>query len=136
MRQKLDSIFTTIAKEYVAHEALEGAVLGLFDLFTPEQLCQAIMEDIPIWESPWGDAEGFKFQFQLLARDARFGKWAHLLTAENVLIWLTDDKGRPLLASVVVNTPGGPAWLERQVEAVKSGLMEPIEGEETTIVEP
>ena len=67
------------------------------------------------------------FQLQLLSRDERFKKNAHLLTAENVLIWLSDDKARPGFASIIINTEGGPAWLERQIEALKSGAFSPIE---------
>ena len=115
--------------EYLAYEALEGAVLGIFDCFSLQDILNAITENTAVWDLPWGDFETFRFQLQMLSRDERFSRNAHLLTAENVLIWLSDDKTRPGIASLIINTPGGPAWLTRQVESLKTGALSPIEVE-------
>lgn len=132
IQDKLSSIFKGVSgtfTQYIAYEALEGAILGIFDLFTPEDLYRAITQKVDIWDAPWGEGEQFRFQFQLLSRDERFHKYAHLFTAENVLIWLTDDKARPEIASIIINTPDGPAWLERQIEGIRDGLNAPMEEE-------
>ena len=132
IQDKLSNIFKGVSgtfTQYIAYEALEGAILGIFDLFTPEDLYRAITQNVDIWDAPWGEGEQFRFQFQLLARDDRFQKYAHLLTPENVLIWLTDDKARPEIASIIINTSGGPDWLTRQIEGIKEGLNAPIEEE-------
>lgn len=112
---------------YAAYAALEGAVLGVFDGFTEQQLLEAIETDCDVWAVPWGDFEEFRGQVRLLSQDPRFQKHGHLLTVENVLLWLTGKDGRPLLASVIINTPGGVQWLSRQLEGFKTGVMEPLE---------
>lgn len=132
IQNKLNKVFKGVTgkfTEYVAYEALEGAILGIFDLFQPDDLYRAITQNVDIWDAPWGEGEHFRFQFQLLARDERFQKYTHLFTAENVLVWLTDDKVRPEIASIIINTPGGTDWLEKQVEGIRTGLTAPMEEE-------
>lgn len=130
IQEKLNRVFKGVSgrfTEYIAYEALEGAILGIFDLFQPDDLYRAITQNVDIWDAPWGEGEQFRFQFQLLARDDRFHKYAHLFTPENVLIWLTDDKARPEIASIIINTPGGPEWLKRQIDGIREGLNAPME---------
>ncbi len=118
-------------KNYFFFELIEGAVLGIFDLFTGEDLYRAILQDVNIWDSDWEEGEEFRFQFKMLARDPRFQMHAGLLTPENVLTWLADDKSAPEKAGVIINTPGGPEWLVRQVDGIKRGWEAPMEEEGT-----
>lgn len=125
-RLSLRSVWSS-TKDYLAYSALEGAILGIFDCFTLDDLLRAIKEDWDIWNMPWNEGEDFRYQFKLLARDPRFVKHNHLLTVENVMIWLTGKEGRPLHASMIINSPGGVEWLDRQIEGIRTGLMEPLE---------
>jgi len=125
--------------EYIAYNALEGAVLGIFDCFTEEDVALGILEyndavgkgESPpgMWDVYWAEFEEFRLQFQMLARDGRFAKYMDEFNAENVLTWITAEDGRPQLASLVVNTPGGVAWLNHQIESMRRGLSEPLEVE-------
>lgn len=132
--------------DYIAPTALENIVLGIFDCYTPEELYEGIVGGVDIWGEDWGEFEEFRIQFQLLASDPRFSKHIQLLTVENVLEWLRNEKGRPKLASVIINTPAGTRtvevegestevshpsgveWLIRQIDLIKAGLAVPIEG--------
>ena len=129
VRQNLRKIWSS-TKDYMAYSALEGAVLGIFDCFTLEDLMKAIEENWDIWNMPWHEGEEFRYQFKLLSRDPRFMKHSHLLTVENIILWLTGEEGRPLHASMIINSPGGVEWLGRQIEGIRTGLMEPLEEEE------
>ena len=131
---KLWTSGTSKVKNWLFYDLVEGAVLGIFDLFTGEDLYRAIIQDVDIWETSWEEGEEFRFQFQMLSRDPRFLEHAGLLTPENVLTCLADDKSAPEKAGVIINTPGGPEWLVRQVEGIKAGLEAPLE-EETTVEE-
>jgi len=128
VREKLRSIWSS-TQDYLAYSALEGAILGIFDCFTLDDLMRAIKENWDIWNMPWNEGEEFRYQFKLLSRDPRFVKYGHLLTVENVMIWLTGEDGRPLHASMIINSPGGVEWLGRQIEGIRTGLMEPLEEE-------
>ena len=133
VKTNLSKLWTSGAgkvKNYFFYELVEGAVLGIFDLFTGEDLYRAIVQDVSIWDSDWEEGEEFRFQFQMLSRDPRFMAHAELLTPENVLTWLADDKASPEKAGVIINTPGGPEWLVRQVEGIKRGLEAPMAEEE------
>lgn len=127
---KLWTSGTSKLKNWLFYDLVEGAVLGIFDIFTGEDLYRAIIQDVNIWESDWEEGEEFRFQFQMLSRDPRFREHAGLLTPENVLTWLADDKSAPEKAGVIINTPGGPEWLVRQVEGIKRGLEAPLVEEE------
>ena len=126
--------------DYIAYNALEGAVLGIFDCFSEEDVARGILEyneavrngGVPpgMWEVDWAEFEEFRLQFRMLARDSRFERYFGELTAENVLTWLSAEDGRPQLASLVVNTPGGYAWLEHQIGSIRKGLAEPLEEEQ------
>ena len=125
---------------YIAYNALEGAVLGIFDCFTEQDLARCIIEyneavkmsmaPPGLWDFDWLEFEEFRLQFRMLARDSRFERYLNELTVENVLLWLSAEDGRPQLASLMVNTPGGTAWLEHQIASIKMGLMEPLVEEE------
>jgi len=128
VRDNLRKIWSS-TKDYMAYSALEGAVLGIFDCFTLEDLMRAIEENWDIWNMPWYEGEEFRYQFKLLSRDPRFMKHSHLLTVENIILWLTGEEGRPLHASMIINSPGGVEWLGRQIEGIRTGLMEPLEEE-------
>lgn len=137
VRNNLSKLWTSSTgkvKNYFFYELVEGAVLGIFDLFSGEDLYRAIVQDVSIWDSDWEEGEEFRFQFQMLSRDPRFMAHAGLLTPENVLTWLADDKSAPEKAGVIINTPGGPEWLVRQVEGIKAGLEAPLV-EETAVEE-
>ena len=132
VRKKFNKIFVGFSgkfTEWMAYEALEGAILGLFDLFTPEQIYEAITENIEIWKTPWYDFEEFRYQLRLIGHDPRFTKYEHLFTTENIIEWLSDAQARPVLASLIVNTPGGYEWLDRQVIEFKQELTAPLEEE-------
>lgn len=126
VRQSMRNIWSS-TQDYLAYSALEGAILGIFDCFTLEDLRRAIEEDWDIWNMPWHEGEEFRYQFKLLSRDPRFMKHNHLLTTENILLWLTGKDGRPLHASMIVNSPGGVEWLGRQIEGIRTGLMESLD---------
>ena len=123
--------------DYIAYQALEGAVLGIFDGFTPEQVYHAIeqhrealaKQQAPpdLWGSAWAQYEQFRLQFQLLARDPRYAKYLRLLDMENVLTWLSGEDARPQLASVIINTPGGIQWLDWEVRHIRAGITAPLE---------
>ena len=132
VREKFSKIFVGFSgkfTEWMAYEALEGAILGLFDCFTPEQIYEAITEDIAIWKTPWHDFEEFRYQLRLIGHDPRFTKYEHLFTTENIIEWLSDKEARPILASLIVNTPGGYEWLDKQVMEFKQELTAPLEEE-------
>jgi len=126
VRHNLRSIWSS-TKDYMAYAALEGAILGIFDCFTLEDLLKAIKEDWDIWNMSWNEGEEFRYQLKLLSRDPRFVNHSHLLTVENVILWLSGKEGRPLHASMIINSPGGVEWLGRQIEGIRTGLMEPLE---------
>ncbi len=137
IRQNLRRIWSS-TKDYVAYAALEGAILGVFDLIPVEDVMRAIEENWDIWNMPWHEGEDFRRPLKLLSQDPRFAKHSHLLTVENILIWLTGKEGLPLHASIIINTPGGVEWLGRQIEGFRTGLMEPLDEElvkEVTTVE-
>ena len=130
IREKFNRIFVGAKgkfTDWMIYEFLEGAMLGIFDFFTPEQIYQAITEDISIWNTPWYDFEEFRYQLQLLGHDPRFLKYQELFTAEDIIIWLSNKNARPVLASLIVNTPNGFNWLEKQVKEIKGALTSPIE---------
>lgn len=132
VREKFSKIFIGFSgkfTEWMAYEALEGAILGLFDFFTPEEIYQAILEDISIWKNPWHDFEEFRYQLRLIGHDPRFTKYEHLFTTENIIEWLSDKEARPILASLIVNTQGGYEWLEKQISEFKQELTAPLEEE-------
>jgi hypothetical protein len=132
VRVKFSKIFVGFSgkfTEWMAYEALEGAILGLFDCFSPEEIYQAITEDISIWRNPWHNFEEFRYQLRLIGHDPRFTKYEHLFTTENIIEWLSDKEARPILASLIVNTPGGYEWLEKQVSEFKQELTAPLEEE-------
>lgn len=134
VRQNLRSIWSS-TKDYLAYSALEGAILGIFDCFTVEDVMRAIEEDWDIWDMPWYEGEEFRYQFKLLSRDPRFMKHSHLLTVENIILWLSGKEGRPLHASMIINAPGGVDWLGRQIEGIRTGLMKPLEEEKVVTEE-
>ena len=130
IRNKFSQVFVGFKgkfTDWMMYEALEGAILALFDFFTPEQIYQAIQEDISIWDTPWYDFNEFRYQLQLIGHDPRILKHQESFTAENIILWLGAKDGRPMLASLIVNTPGGFNWLEKQVAEIKTALTSPIE---------
>lgn len=132
IREKFNKIFIGFSgkfTEWMAYEVLEGAILGLFDFFSPEEIYEAIKENISIWKTPWYDFEEFRYQLRLIGHDPRFTKYENLFTTENIIEWLSDKEARPVLASLIVNTPGGYEWLENQVSEFKKELTAPMEEE-------
>ena len=137
IREKFIRLFTGFKgkfTDWMIYETLEGAMLGLFDFFTPEQIYEAIQHDISIWNTPWYDFEEFRYKLQLIVQDPRIIKYKDEFNAENIILWLAEKNARPLLASLIVNTPNGLRWLEKQVEELKEGLTNSIEVE--TYAEP
>ena len=132
VRDKFNKVFIGFSgkfTEWMAYEALEGAILGLFDCFAPEDIYIAIVDNTNIWKTPWYDFEEFRYQLRLIGHDPRFTKYEHLFTTENIIEWLSDAQARPVLASLIVNTPGGYEWLDRQVIEFKQELTAPLEEE-------
>ena len=88
---KLWTSGTSKLKTWLFYDLVEGAVLGIFDIFSGEDLYRAIVQDVNIWESDWEEGEEFRFQFQMLSRDPGVLEDEGVLTPENVLTWLADE---------------------------------------------
>lgn len=112
----------SFASSYVGEAALEGAVLGLFDNFSLEDLLGAIRGNVNVWGSDWGEYEHVRSEFLELSKNPKWREHFDLLNAENVLEWLRSPDARPDIASLMVNTPGGVEWLSRQVAQIRSVL--------------
>lgn len=112
----------TFASSWVGESALEGAVLGLFDNFTLEDVYACIVGRVDVWTSDWGEHEGLRPQVLDLARNPKWRKHLDLLTTENVFDWLRGEDARPDVASLILNTPGGLEWLDRQIGLIRKAL--------------
>ena len=91
----------------------------------PGQLLKAIQEDTSIWNAAGADIKGLaekipptaiamgKPYYQKAVKD--YGS-----ATELVLAWLREDN--PGLFSLIINTPGGVAWFDRQVQEMTMNL--------------
>lgn len=109
---------------------MEGLVLKIFDQFSEVQLYEAICCDRNLWAESWGDYERYRESVMLIAQDKRYAQYANLLTVENVLEWLRRKDGKPSFASIIVNTPNGPAWLDTQIQSLLKGASKPMKVKE------
>lgn len=120
--------------DYIAYEALRGAVMGIFDNFTAQDVYDtiqiynnALSKDEPpksLWEVDWGELEQFRYEFKLLAKDSRYAKYIDKVNAENILSHLARKKGgRVDLAGIIINTPNGVEWLSWEINNFLDGLM-------------
>ena len=132
-------VVASIAMEVVL-EGVRGYLEELIRPLTPEQLYQAITEDVDPWEyAPMR----VKRRGSVWARQLR--KYQDRLTPQLVLEWLKAD--RPDLASLIENMGSkGTKWLARWTESIKTQLWPPegglklvqegAEEEEETPVQP
>jgi hypothetical protein len=121
----LKRIFSDMSDK-IALSTMEGVVLGVFDQFTLEDVYSAICDDKDLWACDWGEYEKHRSEICYLLKDPRYTQYRGYLTVENVLEWLRHPDGKPEFASIIVNTPGGAAWLEKQITSLLRAADEPI----------
>lgn len=105
---------------------LEGLVLRIFDQFNEQQLYDAICCNTNLWSQSWGQYEQYRESVMVIAQDPKYSQYADYLTVENVLEWLRRRDGKPSFASIIVNTPGGAAWLDNQIQSLLQNAAKPI----------
>ena len=113
----------TGVRDLMTQAAVEGIILGVFDQFTREQLLEAITLDQDMWAVAWGDFEEFRPQLVSLMRDPVNAVVVAGFTLEDVVAWLRVGDARPDLASIIINTPRGVEWLQRQIDVFKQHLV-------------
>ena len=113
----------TGVRDLMTQAAVEGIILGVFDQFTREQLLEAITLDQDMWVVGWGDFEEFRPQLVALMRDPVNAAVVAGFTLEDVVAWLRVGDARPDLASIIINTPRGVEWLQRQIDTFKQHLV-------------
>lgn len=107
----------------MATEIIRGFLREQIKNVKPEDLYNAIINDADIWQATPDHIKKMGKNFK-----ARFGnillKFQDLLTTELVLRWFSEDF--PDLYSIIVNTDGGVAWLDRQVTKIKKAIIEEL----------
>jgi hypothetical protein len=106
---------------------MEGLILRIFDQFTDQMLYEAICCNTNLWGQNWGEFEKYREQVMMIVQDPKYNQYGSLLTVENILEWLRNKDGKPSFASIIVNTPGGPAWLDTQIQSLMSNATKKIE---------
>jgi hypothetical protein len=106
---------------------MEGLVLRIFNQFNEEQLYEAICSNRNLWCENWGDYERYRRNIMMVAQDPKYAPYRDWLTVENVLEWMRRRDAKPRFASIIVNTPGGAAWLDCQIQSILQGSAEKVE---------
>ena len=112
--------------DIITQATIEGIILGVFDMFTIQEVYSGIQEDIDLWTSKWGELEDMRDQLQNISLDPKLMNYMQTVTVEDVLAWLRHSEARPDIASIIINTPNGVQWLEKQLQSAKNGLKETI----------
>ena len=103
-------------------EVVRGYLEELLRLVTPEQLYEAIQQDIDLWEHV---PPRIKRRGSTWARNLR--KYQDRITPQLVLFWLQAD--RPDLHNLIINMDSkGTKWLARMTEGIKMRLWPPEGG--------
>lgn len=88
---------------------------------TPDDLIEAIKDDKSIIIPENIKKEGI----ETLKRYSKlFMKFYNEINTELILTWLKED--RPDLYSVIINTPNGIRWIEKEIENIKNMLLKEI----------
>ena len=112
--------------DVITQAAVEGIILGVFDMFTVQDVYSGIQEDVDLWGSKWGELEDMRNQLQNVAVDPNLMVYIQTVAVEDVLAWLRHPEARPDLASIIINTPNGVQWLGKQLQSAKNGLTETV----------
>ena len=94
-------------------EMVAGMLLGFLDDSTPLQTYEHIRDDMPLLDLPDSDWEEAKSLAAHVNVEA-------ILTRDKVLEIL--GRERSDLASVMLNTPNGMEWLDRQLATIRERL--------------
>lgn len=114
-------VVASIAMEAIL-EGVRGYLEELIRPLTPEQLYEAIQQDVDPWEYA---PSKVKRRGSTWTRQMR--KYQDRLTPQLVLDWLKAD--RPDLGSLIENMgPKGTKWLARRTESIKNHLWPPEGG--------
>jgi len=115
-KRYLSKVAEKIATRY-GLEVVRGYLLKRIEEVTPDHIYQAIKDGVSVWPLM---IEADKKRAKRWAK--RFAKYRDQLTANTVLMWLSED--RPELASVIINMPNkqGIKWLIKEVKEIKSKL--------------
>lgn len=88
---------------------------------TPDALYIAIRDNTDLWEvtpeSIKESGSGYKGSYNKL-----FRKYESEITTALILKWIQKDHIR--LYGILINTPGGMAWLDRQVMKIKQQIVQ------------
>ena len=105
-----------------ATDAVKGFILKCFEERTAAETLEAINKNVNLWEVT---PISIKDQVNTLRR--RFQKYETyikqfqgMITDDSILEWLRIR--RPDLASVIINTKNGKAWLGRQIDIIFDNL--------------
>ena len=116
--------FKTSIIAQVAIRQLRSLLNGAIGQFTPNDIRTAILTDQSIWGG--GEQEIRQYTAKIPGIDT-FGK-AFIAGVERdygsvtnlVVMWLREDQ--KLKYGMIVNTPGGSEWLDRQVTEILKGI--------------
>lgn len=107
----------------MATEIVRGFLREQIKNVTPEDLYNAIINDIDLWQIT---PEHIKEVGKNLKN--RFGdilyKFQDLITTELILKWFSEDF--PDLHSIIINTDGGLEWLDRQIRKIKKIILDEL----------
>ena len=108
----------------IATRQLRAILNGAMSQFTPVDITRAIRENQSIWGG--GENEIRQYATRIPGIET-FGKtFVANITAEYgsvtalVVLWLQEDQA--MKYGMIVNTPGGMEWLDRQVTDVMKGV--------------
>jgi len=103
------------AFEKLGGRVVESLFLGLIEDFGPEDVDEAVEENINLLELTSKERPRVLATSERLAR--QFKSYSKYLTFDNVMLWL--KKRRPKLYNHIEQNPEARSWLKGQVKAIR-----------------
>jgi hypothetical protein len=117
--------FVGEAVSYTAQVTLRYVILEMIKPVKPGDLLIAIQNDVSLWSMHGDrikDAKEAKLPDYIVDNSDKFIQMINANYGgftELTMVWLREDK--PILASIILNTPGGLEWLNKNVHEILDG---------------
>jgi hypothetical protein len=108
----------------VATKSLRSILNGAVSKFSPNEISQAIRKNESLWGTGEGDIRGYAgkipyiHEYGTIFVDKIVADYGSVTSL--VIVWLKEDQKSRW--AMILNTPGGIEWLDRQVAEILQGL--------------